>query len=72
MLPFAAWMRGALRPYCEERLLGSTLVDRAGLDGGAVAELWQSFVDGRPTVSWSRLWTLVALSAWAEHNGATR
>jgi asparagine synthase (glutamine-hydrolysing) len=72
VLPFAAWMRGALRPYCEERLLGGALVDRAGLDGGTVAALWQSFVDGRPTVSWSRLWTLVALSAWSEHNGAAR
>jgi asparagine synthase (glutamine-hydrolysing) len=72
VLPFASWMRGALRPYCEERLLGGPLVDRAGLDGAAVAGLWQSFVDGRPTVSWSRLWTLVALSAWAEHNGAAR
>lgn len=72
VLPFAVWMRGALRPYCETHLLGDTLVGRVGLDGGAVAELWQSFVDGRPTVSWSRLWTLVALSAWAERNGATR
>jgi asparagine synthase (glutamine-hydrolysing) len=72
VLPFAAWMRGALRPYCEAHLLGGTLAGRVGLDGDAVRQLWQSFVDGRPTVSWSRLWTLVALSAWTERNGATR
>jgi asparagine synthase (glutamine-hydrolysing) len=72
VFPFATWMRGTLRPYCEERLLGPTLVDRVGLDGAAVAELWQSFVQGRPDVSWSRLWTLVALSAWVDGTGAAR
>jgi asparagine synthase (glutamine-hydrolysing) len=72
VFPFATWMRGPLRPYCEERLLSSTLVNRVGLDGAAIAELWQSFVEGRPAVSWSRLWTLVALSAWADETGAAR
>ena len=72
VLPFAAWMRGALRPYCEDRLLGGALTRRAGLDGPAVARLWQAFVAGRPTVSWSRLWTLVALGAWVDQHGATR
>jgi asparagine synthase (glutamine-hydrolysing) len=70
VFPFADWMRGPLRPYCEDRLLGPTLATRAGFDGPAVAELWESLLDRRPSVSWSRLWTLVALSAWVEETGA--
>jgi asparagine synthase (glutamine-hydrolysing) len=72
VFPFDTWMRGALRPYCEDRLLGGSLRDRAGLDQRAVTSLWRSFVEGRPTVTWSRLWTLVALSEWVDRTEATR
>ena len=72
VLPLETWMRGPLRPYCEERLLGTTLGNRAGFDGRAVTDLWQSFLEGRPSVTWSRLWTLVAFSAWVEQTGAAR
>jgi asparagine synthase (glutamine-hydrolysing) len=69
VLPFAAWMRSALRPYCEERLLGGALTRRAGMDGTAIDALWSGFLAGRRDVTWSRLWTLVALSAWLDANG---
>jgi asparagine synthase (glutamine-hydrolysing) len=69
VLPFAAWMRSALRPYCDERLLGGALTRRAGMDGATIDALWAGFLAGRRDVTWSRLWTLVALSAWLDANG---
>jgi asparagine synthase (glutamine-hydrolysing) len=70
VFPFAAWMRTALRPYVEARLLGGTLDERAGLDGEPVRRLWARFLEGGHDERWSRLWTLVALSDWLESNGA--
>jgi asparagine synthase (glutamine-hydrolysing) len=72
VLPFDAWMRSALRPYCEAHLFGGALMRRAGLHGPAIERLWTRFLDGRPDVTWTRPWTLVALAAWVDAAGASR
>jgi asparagine synthase (glutamine-hydrolysing) len=61
-LPFAQWMKGELRSFCEERLayLGET-----GLfHPEALQALWRDFLSGKPTVTWARLWVLVVLGDW--------
>lgn len=68
-LPFDAWMRGALRPFCEAQLGPSGLDGRGLLQPGAASALWQRFLSRRPDVSWSRVWTLVALNAWLDRHG---
>jgi asparagine synthase (glutamine-hydrolysing) len=68
-LPFDRWMRGALKPVCE-RHLGSQGLDGRGIfRGGEVPRLWRGFLDGKPGITWSRVWTLVALDAWIERHG---
>jgi len=67
-LPFADWMRGDLRKFCEERLLGQRIESRGVFDASQVSRLWQGFINGSRDVSWSRLWVLVALEEWLEHN----
>ena len=68
-LPFDAWMRGALRSFCEAQLGPSGLDGRGLLRPGAGAELWQGFLARRHGVTWSRVWSLVALNAWLDRHG---
>lgn len=68
-LPFDVWMRGPLRAYCEVRLAPERLGARGLLRPDGLARLWQDYLARRPTVSWSRLWMLVALEEWLERNG---
>jgi asparagine synthase (glutamine-hydrolysing) len=68
-LPMERWMRGALRPFCEQRLSSKRLAERGILDGAAVQDLWMRFLAGERSTSWSRLWTLVALEEWLDRHG---
>lgn len=67
--PFELWMRGELRVFCAERLGPRGLGARGIFRQEALGLLWQSFVDGRPDVSWSRVWHLVVLEDWLRRQG---
>lgn len=66
VLPFDAWMRGPLREFCERRLGRSGLDGRGILQPGEGTRLWRQFVAGSSRVTWTRVWTLIALSDWLE------
>ena len=66
VLPFDGWMRHELRDFCAKHL--NNLADRSEFEGAAIRDLWQAFLDRKKGVSWSRLWTLVALGHWLEKN----
>ena len=68
-LPFAVWMRGRLRGFCEERLGPARLERRGIFRPAALRDLWGAFMLGRRNVSWARLWILVALDDWLERTG---
>jgi asparagine synthase (glutamine-hydrolysing) len=70
-LPFADWMRGRLREFCESRLDAKRIADRGIFDAAQVHRLWMTFVQDSATVSWSRLWVLIALQEWIERNSMT-
>ncbi len=61
-LPFDQWMRGPLKQLCEAHL--GVLSDLSVFDGATIDGYWQAFMQGEKTVSWSRLWLLIALGAW--------
>lgn len=67
-LPFANWMRGEMREFCETRLNAKRIDSRGIFDAGQVDKLWQEFLSSSHKVSWTRLWLLVALEEWLEHN----
>jgi asparagine synthase (glutamine-hydrolysing) len=67
-LPFADWMRGDMRKFCEERLDSRRIGSRGIFEVDEVNNLWRSFINGSREVSWSRLWILVALEEWLEQN----
>ncbi|GIW56730.1 MAG: asparagine synthetase B [Nitrospiraceae bacterium] len=66
-LPFDPWIRGALRGFCERRL--ERLAERGVLRPEGLRDLWSRFLARDPAVSWSRVWILVSLEEWLEHNG---
>lgn len=68
-LPFDQWLLGPLRGWAERRFRGPI---PALLDAHAVRAVWQDFLaTGGRSVSWSRVWTLVALLDWcARHEVA--
>ena len=63
-LPFDVWMRGALRPFCEEQLGEHGLDGRGLLQPGHATQLWHRFLQQSPGVTWGRIWPLVSLNNW--------
>lgn len=63
-LPWDVWMRGPLADTCQSGL--DALINRDILAAPAVTSLWNGFEKG--TVTWSRVWTLVALGQWIERH----
>ena len=66
-LPWAQWMRTALRSYCASRI--SSLARCSAFKEQGVLSLWQRFADGDQSVSWASLWHLIVLADWMERNG---
>lgn len=66
-LPYERWMKEDLYDFCDERL--NRLADRAEFDGSVVRSNWADFIEGKRTISWSRIWMLVVLEHWLEKNG---
>ena len=65
-LPYEQWMRQELRGFCETRL--NSIAARAAFNADAILRSWRDFLGGKPTISWSRLWMLVALEHWLQRN----
>jgi asparagine synthase (glutamine-hydrolysing) len=67
-LPFDPWMKGPLRAFCEHRLGDAGLSGSGLFNVATIRAMWGGFLEGRKTVSWSRLWTLVVLGDWLERH----
>ncbi len=64
--PWKNWMKNELRNFCETRI--SELGKREPFNAKGLNELWNSFLNDDPKVTWSRIWPLVVLSHWLEKN----
>jgi hypothetical protein len=62
-------MRGGLRSLCEQHLGPGGLSGRGLFRPAAVQSVWQSFLGGNPSTTWSRPWALVTLNSWLERTG---
>jgi asparagine synthase (glutamine-hydrolysing) len=69
VLPLDIWMRGGLRTFCDRHLGPAGLSSREIVRPAAVQAVWQSFLSGKPSTTWSRPWALVTLNAWLERTG---
>ncbi len=64
-IPFAKWMNAELRPFLDETFSAASLANCPWLDATAVQERWRTFLSGRDPRSWSRVWTVAMLVAFA-------
>jgi asparagine synthase (glutamine-hydrolysing) len=62
-LPVGAWLRGGLRPWAEELLAESALVEDDLLEPAPIRRLWAEHLSGRRNHQ-HRLWDVLALQAW--------
>jgi asparagine synthase (glutamine-hydrolysing) len=69
-LPFAQWMKVELRPFLEDTFSASSLSACSWLETATVMQSWQKFKTTEDTRSWSRVWTLAMLIAFANRRGA--
>ena len=66
-LPFSTWLSGPLKDTTRTALadLGGTgWFERQGIN-----EIWQRYEREPRSTAWSRVWTLVSLSAWVSRHG---
>lgn len=63
-LPLDKWLRGPLRAWALQQLSEADL-----LDAREVKRLWRAFEGGH--LSYSRMWTVIALSYWARRHGVS-
>jgi len=62
-VPLGEWLRGDLRPFVEDILLGDDLYPAGLWDQNAVSIYWAEHLDGTHNHKWG-LWTLIALQLW--------
>jgi asparagine synthase (glutamine-hydrolysing) len=65
--PWPNWMRGELKSYCEDGL--TELKKTNAFNNDYLMNMWTDFLAAKPTVTWARIWPLVALGHWIKTNG---
>jgi asparagine synthase (glutamine-hydrolysing) len=65
-LPWQHWLRNELKSFCEENI--HEFVQRDLGSKKNITELWQKYLKGDPTVTWSRVWHIVVLNNWLKQN----
>lgn len=66
VLPFGDWLRGPLRPWAEEMLLGGPIRRLSFMNAHGAADIWRAFLEGR--VAFSRVFCLTALIAYLDRH----
>ncbi|WP_246099098.1 asparagine synthase (glutamine-hydrolyzing) [Persicimonas caeni] len=61
-MPFERWLKGPLRDTCRTNLQRVAAIP--SFREHAIATLWEDFLAGKASVSWSRVWLLNCLGSW--------
>jgi asparagine synthase (glutamine-hydrolysing) len=69
VLPYDRWIRAGLGDAIDGLMRDESAAAAVGLDGPAVARLWEAFRGGAPGLYWSRVWALYVLLRWCHGNG---
>lgn len=69
VLPFDKWIRKSLGRAMDETMRDSRMAASVGLNGAAVAQLWNAYQSGAPGLYWSRVWVLYVLIRWCHRHG---
>ena len=66
VLPWNYWMQNELKSFCQSRLQWLSKYDY--FQSFELKHKWERFLANDPSVTWSRIWTLVALGDWLKTN----
>lgn len=67
VLPWDYWMHHELKLFCQNRM--QWLSKHEYFNSRGLMDLWSRFLSHDPLITWSRIWTLVALAQWMKDNG---
>lgn len=67
VFPWEHWLRNELFSFAEENI--HSINHKTLFRNGQVINLWNKFLKGDPSVSYSRLWPLVVLNHWMDKSG---
>jgi len=65
-LPWQYWLKNELKSFCAKNI--RALEDKKLFSEGSLHNLWDRFLNGDPTVTWSRIWHFVVLNNWIDTN----
>lgn len=65
-LPWKHWLKDELKSFCEKNIL--SFENKKIVSEGSLNNLWQRFLKGDVTVTWSRIWHLIVLNNWIDTN----
>lgn len=71
VLPLEGWFRTVMREHLEEALLGAAEPTRSVLGLRPVEGAWRAFLASKGSVSATRIFALVSLSAWIDRHRLT-
>lgn len=64
--PWEIWLKNNLKAYCVEGL--NYLKTLELFNDKGIDDIWVSFLSGKKSITWSRVWTLVVLGHWLKNN----
>ncbi len=67
--PWEKWMKNELKEFCALQL--KSLSERSFINGQEVQLMWEQFIAGSKTVTWSGIWPIVVLEYWIEKNNVS-
>lgn len=62
VFPWEHWLRTELKEFAEENL--KNLANHQLFQEQSIMDIWKDFLNGKPGINWSRIWSLVVLSYW--------
>ncbi len=71
VLPFDNWLRGSLKPVIDASLNDTAAIRAVGLNPKVVGNLWNAFLQNRPGLYWSRIWSIHTLIDWSRRHNVT-
>ena len=66
VLPWDYWMHHELKLFCQNRI--QWLSKQEYFNSRGLMDIWIRFLNNDPLITWSRIWTLVALANWLKGN----
>ena len=62
VFPWEHWLRGDLKDFAEENL--KSLAGHGFFNDQKLMGIWKDFLNKKPGINWSRIWSLVVLGYW--------